>query len=112
MNADTKKSRKTSKRYIEMSTEEARKKTEEYFTEWKKRRPIDPRDFVLEEKDIFCPLLAKKLTPAEMRDYLRASFEIEKSMTYCKKLIKDLKARCANYQGPNEQKPQVPVSQV
>ena len=90
MNTNAKKTGKAN-RYIEMSPDNARKATEEYLKTWDEKRPLDIREFVLREKGIFRSPLEKGFGPADMQDYLRAKFEVKKSLTYCKKLIKELK---------------------
>lgn len=111
MSTNAKKTVKAGNRYIEMSWEEARKATEEFLAGLKKAMPIDPKDFVLKEKEMFRGWLDKRFGTSHMQDYLRGALKVDKSKTYCKKLIKELKEELSKNGGASQPKPATSVSQ-
>ncbi len=74
-----------------LANEEAVKATQDWLKDWITKRPEDPRDWVLRNAGLFREALAKGLDAQSLREYLRLTLKVERSTTFCKGLLKELK---------------------
>jgi len=78
---------------IILTEEEAVKASEDFFKEWKAKRPPDPREWVLGHLETFREPVANGLDTQGLKDYLKFVFKVERSKTACKNLLKEVKQK-------------------
>jgi hypothetical protein len=76
-----------------LANEEAVKATQDWLKDWIAKRPEDPRDWVLRNANLFREALAKGLDAQGLHDYLEVAIKVDRSTTYCKGLLKELKKK-------------------
>jgi hypothetical protein len=76
-----------------LSDEEAVKATKDYFTEWLTKCPEDPKEWVLKHFELFRDPVAKGLDAPGLKDFLDVAIKVDRSTTFCKGLLKEIKAK-------------------
>lgn len=85
--------RSNRKGYMKFGDEDALKKTREWATEWMQSRPKDVRSWVLEKSEEFRNPVENGLDVAGLHDYIQVKLEVDRSATFCKGLLKELKQK-------------------